>query len=118
MIYKHLGQRRQVAGLESDAGCIRSSGKVEHRIENVTLAQPRSDATPRDAVCTFGHRREQKQSRGCFHLDNPKAFPLTSWQMPLLAWIPLNQKMSSKFTKSLTSPADFAISSKHHMSCT
>lgn len=68
MIYKHLGQRRQVAGIESDAGRIRSSGKVEHRIENVTLAQPRCDATPRDAVCMFGHRRE---------LNNPKAVPLT-----------------------------------------
>lgn len=60
MIYKHLGQRRQVAGIESDAGCIRTSGKVEHRIENATLAQaPVRCNTKGCCVCLFGHRREQ-----------------------------------------------------------
>lgn len=83
MIYKHLGQRRQVAGTESDAGCIRSSGQVEHRIENVTLAQAPDAMQHQGMLCTeymFGHPPRSRSRLGCVYPDSPETVAQLSWQ--------------------------------------
>lgn len=80
MIYKHLGQRRQVAGIESDAGCIRTSGKVEHRIENATLAPSPGAMQHQGMLCVpvWAPAESSRLLGGCIYLDDTKAVALTS----------------------------------------
>lgn len=108
MIYKHLGQRRQVTGTESDAGYIRSSGQVEHRIECDPGPAPMRCNTMKNCVHVWAPAESDTRfGGGGIYPNLTKVIVPGSWQMPpQLAWIPLNQNTILYLTKMTTGPVN------------